>query len=83
MSTVSFNFRPGLSRVEEDEILERLGAVTGIARVGRIAPGVEDPLVERMCYAEVDPERLEEIRRVLADMAEIEFAAPASERFAI
>lgn len=83
MSTITFNLRLGLGRKAQDTVIDEIAGLPGVKNVGRIASGIEDPTVNRMCFAEVDSGATDNIRKLLKTRVDIEFAEEPSHRFAI
>jgi hypothetical protein len=54
MQPVMFTFRPGLSREDQDRVLDMINSLDGVTRAARLKPDAHDPDTARMACAFVD-----------------------------
>ena len=54
MPTVSFKFQQGLDKKQQEILLADLRSLSGVHSSGRIDPESANPVISRMCFAEVD-----------------------------
>jgi len=76
-----FNFRPEVSRDEQDALLERIGGWETINKASRLKPDAKKSVLQRMAYAYVENDAdIEKIVERLTDQPEIESASAPTAR---
>ncbi len=84
MRSVMFNFRPEVSRDEQDAALERISGWQAISKASRLKPDTQKPVLQRMAYAYVEDDAdIEKIVERLNALTEIESASAPTLRHLI
>jgi hypothetical protein len=81
MRSIVFNVRPEASGEKQETLLARLGRLPGIARIGCLSPHSKDPILRRMCFAQVADDA--DVENLLAEVRlqpEVEQASLPAER---